>query len=50
MIYPEAKDQMLADYYNVPMARRDRRLDKLAQMVVVPGALEILRAELASRS
>jgi hypothetical protein len=50
MVYPEARDQMLADYYNVPTARRDRRLDKLAQMVVVPGAVEILRAETASRT
>lgn len=50
MIYPDAKDQMLADYYNLPTAHRDRRLDKLAQMVVVPGALQILQAEAASRS
>ncbi len=49
MVYPEAKDQMLADHYNLPTARRDRRLDKLAQMVVIPGALEILRAELVCR-
>ena len=47
--YSEAKDQMLADHYNVPTGLRDHRIDKIANMIVIPGAVEILKAELAQR-
>jgi hypothetical protein len=50
LAYPDAKDQMIADRYNLPTGMRDRRIDKLAQTIVIPGALEIFQAELAGRA
>ncbi|MBN2081062.1 hypothetical protein JW859_02525 [bacterium] len=45
-IYLETRDQMIADHYNLPSGPRDRRLEKLAGMVVIPGALEVFQTEL----
>jgi len=45
-IYLETRDQMIADHYNLPSGPRDRRLEKVANMIVIPGALEIFQLEL----
>lgn len=50
MAFLDAKDQMIADHYNIPTGMRDRRLGKLANTIVIPGALEIFQAELAGRA
>lgn len=48
--YQDAKDQMRTDKYNLPTGKRDHRIDKLANMLVIPGVVEILAAELQTRS
>jgi len=47
-LYLETKDQMLADHYNLPVELHDRHLIKLAHNFVIPGALEIFEAKLAT--